>query len=150
MTVLRYTVIWTAVLFVSCSSTEPRLLQDLNRPNRKSSDSISQPPHPTVRRYSTVIVSGLLDSVILTDSDSFMVRIRVLHSEGEDEALPSAGEILETAPKFIRNEPGTGGAGAARAVQFARLRSARKGDTLRATLLRTDAPTWMVLSIDGN
>jgi hypothetical protein len=147
MIVIRYVVLCLELLIFGCRSTDIQEQRSTGHSGIRSTDSTTPSQHPTIRRFTTVTISGIIDSIIITDSVLFTLRVRIVSSDGQSEQSPAAGQILNIIPEFVLDEHAGIDPHALRNRDFHLLRSGRRGDTVHGTILYDNHSQWKLIGI---
>jgi hypothetical protein len=150
MNVKQYRVIFLGLLIFGCHSTD---LQDHHSSEHTgASVAVTTAPsqHPTIRRFTTVTISGLIDSIIISDTLLYTARITVVTSDGQSEESPAMGQIIDLMPEFVLDEHAGIDPNSSRNRELRLLRTAHRGDTLHGTILRDTQSRWKLIGIGGH
>jgi hypothetical protein len=149
MKVIRYLVLCLVQLIFGCRSANVHEFRSPEHTGIPPIDSIRPSQHPTIRRFTTVTFSGIIDSIILSDSISYSLRMRIVTSDRQNEESPAAGQIIDIIPEFVMDEHASVDRHASRNRDLARLRASHRGDTVRGTMLYDKHSQWKLIGIGG-
>ena len=97
------------------------------------------------------LIQAVVDSVVMVDSESYILSVRVQTAEAVNgmENLATAGEQLSLIPQFIRTETDAIDQANPTNRQLLRLRTAWRGDTVRGRISLSLQGNWVIVKVEN-
>jgi len=121
----------------------------IQQTGQQTGDSTKSAVHsgPSAITQQVSYVSGIIDSVIVVDTMRYKITLRLtsVASGGSGESMAEPGQRLTLVPQFVSDANGHPDLSHSRTKSLMSLMSAKKGDTIRCSIVYSIGNGWMLI-----